>query len=371
MPVNVRSLDDFTAAPPEIRAALPPADHRVAPSSAEEMAELLAAASDSGAIVVPWGGGIHQGLGHRVYPDVIASTLRLDRIVAWEPEDLTVVVESGVTVDDLEVELATRSQTAALPETAPGATIGGVIAAGASGYRRPRYGPTRDRILQATVATGDGRLVTAGGRVVKNVSGFDIQRTVFGTHGALGVITSVCLKLWPRAAASATVTVTDPAPAWTGLYRPLAVLQTSEDSAAYLEGPVRQVANEAERLGGEMREGLHWPASPVGEVTAAVTVAPSLIGEAVDRVAPIGPFVAQHGVGRIDVGGTAGAGWGDLRGWAESVGGRLTVTSAPDTFYDGFDAWGSDPPALGVQRRLVAAFDPVRTINRGRLPGGI
>lgn len=357
--------------PSEIHPTLPAADRRVAPSSAAEMAEVLAEATDAGAVVVPWGGGVHQGLGHRVAPDVIASTLRLDRIVAWEPEDLTVVVESGVTVDDLESELATRNQTAALPETAPGATIGGVIAAGVSGYRRPRYGPTRDRILQATVATGDGRLVTAGGRVVKNVSGFDIQRTVFGTHGALGVITSVCLKLWPRASASATVTVTDPTAAWTGLYRPLAVLQTSDASAAYLEGPVRQVEHEVERLGGEMSEGLHWPANPVGQITVAVTVAPSRTADAVDRVAPFGPFVAQHGVGRVDVGGNAGADWGGLRGWAESVGGRLTVTSAPDTFYDGFDAWGSDPPALAVQRRLVAAFDPVRTINRGRLPGGI
>lgn len=371
MPVNVRSLDDFAAAPPEIRAALPPADHRVAPASAEEMAELLAAASDSGAVVVPWGGGVHQGLGHRVYPDVIASTRRLDRIVAWEPEDLTVVVESGVTIDDLEAELKTKNQTAALPETVPGATIGGVIAAGASGYRRSRYGPTRDRILQTTVATGDGRLVTAGGRVVKNVSGFDIQRTVFGVHGALGVITSVCLKLWPRAAVSATVTVPDPAAAWTGLYRPLAVLETSDMSAAYIEGPARQVEHEVEHFGGEMRVGLHWPASPVGEVTAAVTVAPSLVSEAVERIAPIGAFVAQHGVGRVDFGGSVDAHWSEIRGWAESVGGRLTVTSAPDTFYDGFDAWGSDPPALAVQRRLVAAFDPVRTINRGRLPGGM
>lgn len=371
MPVDVRSLDDFAAAPPEIRGALPPADHRFAPASAEEMAEVLAAASDEGAVVVPWGGGVHQGLGRRVYPDVIASTRRLDRIVAWEPEDLTVVVESGVTVDDLEARLATRNQTAALPETAPGATVGGVIAAGVSGYRRPRYGPTRDRILQATVATGDGRLVTAGGRVVKNVSGFDIQRTVFGTHGALGVITAVCLKLWPRAAASATVTVTDPAAAWTGLYRPLAVLQTSELSAAYIEGPASQVENEIARLGGEAREGLDWPASPVGEVTAGLTVAPSLVPEAVVRIAPIGPYVAQHGVGRVDLGGSADADWSEIRGWAESVGGRLTVTSAPDTFYDSFDAWGSDPPALAVQRRLVAAFDPVRTINRGRLPGGL
>jgi hypothetical protein len=81
--------------------------------------------------------------------------------------------------------------------------------------------------------------------------------------------------------------------------------------------------------------------------------------------------VAQHGVGRVDVASGVGTDWAGLREWAQALGGRLTVTAAPDGFYDGLDPWGDDPPALGVQRRLVAAFDPTRTINRGRLPGGL
>ncbi|MEX1005188.1 MAG: FAD-binding protein [Acidimicrobiia bacterium] len=369
--MRVRGLEDFPPADAPVRDGLPSADHHLAPDTAEEMAEVMAAASDAAAVVVPWGGGVHQGLGHRLYPDVIVSTRRLDRIIVWEPEDLTVVVESGVLVDELEAELSTRTQTAAFPETTPGATVGGVISAGVSGYRRPRYGPTRDRILQATVATGDGRLVTAGGRVVKNVSGYDIQRSVFGAHGALGVITSVCLKLWPRAAASATVAVDDPVAAWAGLHRPLAVLQTPTGSAAYVEGPAAQVDQDAARLGGDRRDGLHWPDPPRGEITAAVTVAPAMTAEAVGRITAIGPFVAQHGVGRIDVAGDRSSGWVEVRGWAESVGGRLTITSAPADFYDSFDPWGTAPPAVAVQARLVAGFDPLRTINRGRLPGGL
>ena len=371
MSIRARSLDDFERAPLSVTAGLPPAAYRLAPASAEEMTELMAAATDSGAVVVPWGGGTHQGLGNRVYPEVIASTAALDRIIVWEPEDLTVVVEAGVTVDELESELATRAQTAAFPEVAPGATVGGVLAAGVSGYRRPRYGPTRDRILQATVATGDGRLVTAGARVVKNVSGYDIQRTIFGAHGALGVITSVCLKLWPRASTTATVSVENPESAWAVLYRPLAVLQTGSGAFAYLEGPSAQVDHDAGRLGGERRAGLAWPSSPRGEVTAALTVPPANVTQAAGRVAGVGPYVAQHGVGRVDVAGDVGTDWAGLREWAMSLGGRLTVTRAPDEFYDRFDPWGDDPPALGVQRRLVAAFDPTRTINRGRLPGGL
>lgn len=369
--MRVRGLEDFPPAGSPLRGTLPSADHRLAPETPEELAEVMAAATDAAAVVVPWGGGTHQGLGHRVYPDVVVSTRRLDRIVAWEPEDLTVVVEAGVLVDELEATLATRTQTAALPETVPGATVGGVISAGVSGYRRPRYGPTRDRILQATVATGDGRLVTAGGRVVKNVSGYDIQRSVFGAHGSLGVVTSVCLKLWPRASTSATLAIEDPVAAWTALYRPLAVLETEAGSTAYVEGPAAQVDQDTARVGGARRDGLHWPDLPRGEVTAAVTVSPTATAEAVERVAPIGPFVAQHGVGRVDVAGARTSGWVELRSWAESKGGRLTITSAPDDFYDSVDPWGMDPPAVAVQRRLVAAFDPLRTINRGRLPGGL
>ena len=363
------TLDEFELAPSEL--GLPPAGYQVAPSTPQRMAELLSAASDVGAVVVPWGGGVHQGLGYRVAPDVVASTANLDQIISWEPEDLTVVVEAGVTVDALESHLAARHQTAALADLAPGATVGGTIAAGVSGYRRFRFGPSRDRVLQATVATGDGRVVTAGGRVVKNVSGYDIQRSIFGAHGALGVITSVCLKLWPRSSTAATVTTDDPLRATRELYRPLAILQTESGSMVYLEGAAAQVDADAARLGGQRREGLVWPETPQGLVTAAVTVPPAQMATAVERVAPIGAFVAQHGVGRVDLAGSEDSDWIGLRSWAESVEGRMTITGAPEHFYALVDPWGADPPAVAVQRRLVAAFDPMRTINRGRLPGGI
>lgn len=368
MTVVERPLTDFPRATHD---TLPAADHRVAPESAAEMAELLAVATAEGVVVMPWGGGTHQGLGYRIFPEVVASTSRLNRIVAWEPDDLTVVVEAGVTVDELEAEIGVRRQTAALPETTPGATIGGVIAAGISGYRRLRYGPSRDRILQATIATGDGRLVTAGGRVVKNVSGYDIQRSVFGSMGALGIVTTVCLKLWPRPVASATVRVDEPTAALQSLYRPLAVLETPEGGTVYLQGPAEQVETEMQRLGGDVIEGHRWPAPVEGEVVAGLTVPPADVEAGVGRVRSYGPFVAQHGVGRIDVAGSSDADWEGVRVWAEGRGGRLTITAAPDAFVDRFDPWGAPPAALGVQRRLIAAFDPARTINRGRLPGGL
>lgn len=369
MPLVSPDLADLESAPPDVASVLPRAPHVFAPATADGVAEVLTAASSERAAVVPWGGGTHQGLGHPVEPDVVLALSRLDRIVEWVPDDLTVVVEAGVRVDDLESHLAERAQTAALPEMAPGATVGGVIAAGVSGYRRPRYGPTRDRILQVTVATGDGRLVTAGSRVVKNVSGYDIQRSVAGTHGALGVIISVCFKLWPRSQARATVRVDDATAAWTTLHRPLAVLETDQGAAAYLEGPAALIDHDAGILGSDPEDGHDWPAIPDGPVTAAVTVPPSDIAAAVDRVSGIGPFVAQHGVGRVDLAGPEDVDWEALRSWAQAKGGRLTITRATTAVEDRLDPWGAVPSGVAVQRRLVAAFDPARVINPGRLPG--
>ena len=166
---------------------------------------MLTAASTDRTAVLLWGGGTHQGIGGRVSPGVVLATSRLDRIVSWEPEDLTVVVEAGVRIGDLDDLLAEKGQSAVLPETMPDATVGGVVAGGISGYRRARYGPTRDRVLEVTLVTGDGRIVTGGGQVVKNVSGYDLPRLATASFGGLGLVGRVCLKLWPAPPARFTM----------------------------------------------------------------------------------------------------------------------------------------------------------------------
>ena len=181
----------------------------VAPSTLEDTANILAIASRYSLPVLVWGGGTHQGMGGRVDPAVVLSTARLDSIVDWQPEDLTVVVEAGVRVADLEDRLAGRNQTAVLPEASGRATVGGVVAAGVSGFRRLRYGPTRDRMLEVDLVTGDGRVVRGGGRVVKNVTGYDLPRLATGSFGSLGLIGRVCLKLWPLPEARRTVTLAE------------------------------------------------------------------------------------------------------------------------------------------------------------------
>jgi glycolate oxidase FAD binding subunit len=368
----VPDLSDLTPAPPDITAPLPPAPYVFAPPTIEDVAGVLGAASGRRAPVLVWGGGLHQGIGHAVAPQVVLSTTRLDRIIAWEPEDLTVVVEAGVRIGRLEESLEERGQTALLPEMASDATIGGVIAAGLSGYRRARFGPTRDRVLQVTLVTGDGRVVIGGGRVVKNVSGYDLPRIATGSFGSLGLIASVCLKLWPLPEARATVAVDDPDLAWRTAFRPMAVLETPAASFAYLQGTNAEVASQVSRLGGSSVEGFVWPATPAGEVVVSIRVRPSLTSAVVNRLPPGATFVAQHGVGEVVAGLQAEAGsLCDLRGWAESEGGSLVLISCPDGFPDTFDPWGALPAGLDLQRRLIAAFDPMRVVNPGRLPGGI
>ncbi len=344
----------------------PKAQFTFAPTTAENTAAVLDFASEHGMSVVPWGGGTHQ-IGPPHEPDIVVSTRNLAGI-DYRPDDLTVVVGAGVPVSELEAVLAERSQTAVLPEDPGAATVGGVVAAGASGWRRFRYGPTRDRLLEVVVATGDGRVIRAGGQVVKNVSGYDLPRLLTGSLGSLGIITRMCIKLWPRGATSATVVVDDAERALALAYRPLAVLQTRSGVSVYLAGTAAEVDAQSIALGGAVFPDLQWPQRPQGDVAITMRVPPTLVSEAVQRVS--GDFVAAHGVGEVLVAGSFSeetvAGW---RSWAESVSGAVVVTSAPTGF--SLDPWGRPPATLALQRRIKAAFDPLGVMVPGRLPGGV
>lgn len=351
----------------------PAADLTVAPRTLEEAARLLDLASAESLAVLVWGGGTHQGLGGRVRPDMVLATSRLDRVVDWQPDDLTVVVEAGVGVAALEERLAGKGQTAVLPERPGAATVGGVVAAGVSGWRRLRYGPTRNGVLEATIVTGDGRIVRGGGRVVKNVSGYDLPRLATGSLGSLGFIGQVALKLWPTGAAAATVRVDSAEVGLASSYRPLAVLEIDNIARVYLAGSAAEVEAQAETLGGDAVVGLDWPPPLTAPLVVWLRVPPSRTREAIERVPDGWSYQAAHGVGELRLGSAAvdlGA-CRELRTWAEGLGGSLVVAAAPDEVYDRFDPWGALPPGLGVARRLVARFDPVRVLNPGRPAGGL
>ncbi len=343
----------------------------VAPPSIEAIAEVLGWASAEGHRVLPRGGGTHMGPAGGEPPDVVVMTSALNQVVDWQPEDLTLVVEGGALVSEIESALAERRQSAVLAEHTAGSTVGGMIAAGVSGYRRLRYGPSRDRMLEVTMATGDGRVITAGGRVVKNVTGYDIPRLSCGSEGSLGVIGRMCLKLWPVPESAASLTLDDVA-GFAGLYRPLALLETELVITAYIAGTPEEVAAQAEAVGATPRPGLDWP-GPLEEANQIeLRVPPVLVEAAVSKVRDSGAaaFRAQHRVGIV----TAGFGeWAasrldELRGWAEGNGGAAVVVAAES---ESVDRWGAPPGSLDLQRRVKQAFDPLRVMVPGRLPGGV
>jgi len=143
--------------------------YAVAPRSIEQTASIIKTAADQGLSIVPVGSGSTL---RDVEADIALVTSNLTGIIDYQPDDLTIVVGAGTTLVDLEAALATRRQSAVLPEMSPQRTVGGVVASGASGYSRLRFGPTSDRVLEVVMATGYGEVVHAGGRLVKNVTGF-------------------------------------------------------------------------------------------------------------------------------------------------------------------------------------------------------
>ncbi len=222
------------------------------------------------------------------------------------------------------------------------------------------------------MATGDGRVVRAGGRLVKNVTGYDVARLVAGSYGSLGVIGQVCLKLWPRGARFAAVSVADAHSAWQVAFRPLAVIETETGAVVYFAGTHQEVDAQAAALGGVAVDDPRWPRILDSPWRLVIRVPARLTGEAVSRVrgADGARFRAAHGVGEVVVGLVALPGdWLDeTRAWAESSGGALVITHRPrDTA--GPDPWGTPPSSLALQRKVKAAFDPLGISNPGRLPG--
>jgi glycolate oxidase FAD binding subunit len=334
----------------------------VAPSTAEEAARVLRTAGEHHLAVVAWGGGTHQGYGDAVEPSIVLSTRNLLGI-DWQPDDLTVTVGAGVTVAELERRLESRGQTAVLPEHSGAATVGGVVAAGVSGYRRLRYGPTRDRVLGVTFVTGDGRVVKGRGKVVKNVAGYDVPRLLTGSLGRLGLITEITLKLWPIPVSIATVHIDRPEEGrW---YRPFAVLETNGHGTVVLGGHPDAIRADAPAH----TPGAAWPEPITGPVRVEVRVPARHTRAAIDRIPRAWSYLAQFGVGVV----TVGMDTPDvdavleLRGWAESTGGSLVVAAGGLPI----DPWGTPPASLDIQRRIVEAFDPHGVMAVGRLPGAL
>jgi glycolate oxidase FAD binding subunit len=169
------------------------------PHTADELADAIRGACADGQPLVPWGAGTLQRLGAAPPPTALAlGTGALGRVIDYNPPDLAITVEAGIALDVLQATLGQHGQWLPwCPPAAGAATVGGLLAAGAGGPLRLGYGAPRDWVLGMRVALGDGRLVKSGGKVVKNVAGYEAHKLHIGALGTLGVIVEVTFKVFP------------------------------------------------------------------------------------------------------------------------------------------------------------------------------
>src|SRR5262249_18223853 len=169
------------------------------PGSKAEIAASLGLAGEEGVPVLPLGGGTRLGLGASPgHVGLVIGLRRLASLVEHEPGDLTATAQAGMTMGALQAELGKRGQWLSLdPPWADRATVGGVLAGNASGPRRHLYGTARDLVIGVTVVMADGSIVRGGGKVVKNVAGYDLPKLFVGSFGTLGIIAEATVKLRP------------------------------------------------------------------------------------------------------------------------------------------------------------------------------
>lgn len=402
----------------------------VTPANAEELAQALREAAEAGHAVVPWGGGTRQHIGGPpARYDLALSTAGLARVVAYHPEDLVITVEAGATLGAVQAELARHGQwlpwDPPLPERA---TVGGLLASAAAGPLRLGFGAPRDWTLGMRVALGDGRLVRSGGRVVKNVAGYDTHKLQIGALGTLGVIVEATFKVQPlpeqrRTLLAAFTDAHLPGKAIAALraapLEPIAVValnQAAEEAlpmlraflpagrryilvAAHYAGTggavsrqLREGARRCVELGArtiELREeddqglwdGIADLTAPAGDGSlllrvavagADVTLAASKAGLAATargwrpaQLAVGGPGLVYS---RWPIAGAdpaqVAAALAELRAELAAAGGYAVVEEAPAGL--ALDRWGAAPPGLAIMRALRASWDPRGALNPGR-----
>lgn len=347
----------------------------IEPGSGAEVAQALKQAGAEERPLLVVGGRTHLDKGNPTAAEDELSTRKLGRVVAYEPAEMLVVAEAGVTFAELDGIVAEHGQEWPV-DAPPEATVGGIIAAGVSSPRRLLVGGVRDTVLELQVVTGDGRELRAGARTVKNVAGFDLCRLLTGSLGTLGVITQAALKLRPRPRHRRTLTLAGGFDVAERLLAsvplPAAVLVTPRWVALRLEGWQVDVEAQAERAAAVAGPPLETeqdspfpPAQPWRQhpVTVEAAVAPARL-EALAAAAG-GDWGALAGVGTLWAGlPSAGEPLAELRHAAAELGGIAPVVRGPGGLGPGL-------PAAVVQRRIKHAFDPAGILAPGRFWGGI
>lgn len=347
------------------------------PGTPEELAEALAAAARRGDAVVPVGGGRALQIGNVPERfDVALRTGGVDRILHLSQADLTMSVEAGASLDAIDEALRPLGQQLPIDPVGGGRhSIGGVLAAGLSGPLRQRYGTPRDFLVGLRVALPDGRLVASGGRVVKNVSGYDMNKLHLGALGTLGVIVAASFKVFPRPAREVYLEVRSD-DAWRDVERALALpelpLAVEIDGGgtvrARLGGTDAAVARLAGELGWEEVPPGSWSMETPGDpVLARVTAPRRRLRQVLETLPPGARWWAWPGIGVAHwTGAIEAADIVSARASAEQAGGALVLLAGPTRLRRDVGAWGTPPATLEWMRRLRSSFDPAHTISPGR-----
>ncbi|MBW4488669.1 MAG: FAD-binding oxidoreductase [Trichocoleus desertorum ATA4-8-CV12] len=390
------------------------------PGTQAELAEVVRRANEHQWGILPCGNGskLHWGgLGSEI--NWVVSTQRLNRLIEHAVGDLTVTAEAGMKWVDLQTCLAKAGQFLAIdpayPETA---TLGGIVATSDAGSLRQRYGGVRDMLLGLSLIRADGATAKAGGRVVKNVAGYDLMKLMTGSYGTLGILSQVTFRLYPLQVGSQTVVLTGQAEAiaqatQTLLHSALTptaldVLSTStvtslqmgkgmglvirfQSMASSVQVQADRVLALGETLGlashlyadtdeKQLWQQLGAPTLDTSEpiickigIRPAEAIAALVETEVMTSQTAPGLIHASSGLGKLylDSQATSAAILLELRALYQAKGGFLSVLQAPITVKQEFEVWGYAGSGLDLMRRLKHQFDPKNLLSPHRFVGGI
>jgi len=380
------------------------------PDDEQKLAAVLSCSNEAGIAVIPRGGGTKLDWGNPAKKaELILSTARLNRILEHAWADLTVTVQAGCTLQCLQGTLAQHGQRLAFDGLWPErATIGGVLSTNDSGTSRLRFGALRDLIIGVTLALPSGTLASSGGKVVKNVAGYDLPKLATGALGTLGVITRAVFRLHPlpgsirtfsfavanfEAMQEMVLAIQDSKLAHTALQirrgsggRPCADI-LFEATEAGLSGQELQLRKLLGSTGAEQSSESIWNArqnlwSSAGKaVIAKVGVLPAEIAKTMRALEGISntqslqwQIAAQAtGIATLRLEGEPArlsTAVRQLRAEVEGRGGSLVLLRRPGEL-DSIDAWGNPGDAVSLMRAVKHQLDPKGTLNPGRFVGGI
>jgi glycolate oxidase FAD binding subunit len=385
----------------------------VEPANEQELAKILKLANDGAFAIVPRGGGTKLAWGNPPKrAGAVLSTARLNAVVEHAWSDLTVTVEAGCTVKQLRETLAQHGQRLALDALWPShATVGGMLSTNDSGALRLRFGSLRDLIIGATLALPDGTLAKSGGKVVKNVAGYDLPKLATGALGTLGVITQATFRLHPlpketctisclardlREAQRLVLAIQDSKLAHSALQVRLVESMPPQIDVLF-EATQAGLAAQVERVKAivapsqvidpgpvvwNARQELYSAARDIESTSALakISVLPSQIAESFETLAKVTPnrvrsnsVIQATGIGAVRLEASPQV-LSDtlalLRTRFEALGGSVMIAHHPRSMPQ-LDAWGNPGDALPLMRAVKQQFDPKSTLNPGRFVGAI